>query len=283
MAVIKNYADEADGVETAIEGMVFSAAMSEYFVSRVEQWKSFGKMNSHLYRAMLFKAMDQAKLNMEQKMLVFAFASIIKSQPRIIQAMEDTPESERFGGEGTWFAVRNFFDTKCTQYVSASKKNKKFPVVNLPGTIPGLDIFWWCVTTENSERTLANLKNRPTFTQINLQADVQTLAKEGYEFFWTKVVKGTRNEDKVDAPAMREEFYNTSAADEYDLISWNKSGQLIEQSPALADKGYSREEVETYLRTFDKLYNKSEKARGSPGRTSPPTASGSRSTAGSTT
>lgn len=127
--------------------------------------------------------------------MVYAMASIIKSQPRIVQAMTDLPEDQRFTSSGVWFAVRSFFETDTVQYVTAAKKTKKFPVVNIPNTMPGFDILWFCLCTKDEDRTMDNLKIRPTFTQISLKADVQTIAKEGYEFYWTKIVKGSRNPD----------------------------------------------------------------------------------------
>lgn len=223
----------------------------DYLKKNREMWKSFGKMNSHLYRGMLMKKMEEKKLSSEAKVMIWAMSSIIKSQPRIVQAMTDLPEPERFADPTTWFAVRSFFETECTQYVSESKKSKKFPVVNIPTTMPGLDILFFCLTTENEERTLDALKVRPTFTQMSLEADVQTIARQGYEIFWTTIVKGTRNKDKVEAPAMNESFYNTSAGDLYKLIKVSKEGLLEEIKPTKTSGLYTKEEVESYLRSFD--------------------------------
>jgi len=225
--------------------------MIDYFKGKQEAWKYFGKMDSHLYRQQLFLKMEAKKLDSESQMLVFAMASIIKSQPRIVQAMTDMPENERFSSQGVWFAVRSFFETECVQYVTGAKKTKKFPVVNIPGTMPGLDILWFCLCTPNTERTLDQLKIRPTFTQISLMEDVQTIAKEGYEFYWTKIVKGTRNTDKTDAPGMNQRFYETSAGDSYKLVSLSADGTMVELKPTSTTGKYSKAEVENYLRSFD--------------------------------
>lgn len=252
MVTTKNFSDsKGEGVKNALGTVTINKAMMDYFKGRQEEWKSFGKMNSHLYRGKLFDRMEKMKLSAEAKMLIYAMSSVIKSQPRIVQAMIELPEAERFASSGVWFAVRNFFETECTQYVSAAKKNQKFPVVNIPTTMPGLDILWFCFCTKNEERTVDTLKIRPTFSQIFLQADVQTIAKQGYEIFWTQIVKGSRNPDKVDSPSMREDFYQTSASDSYLLVEVNKDSVLVEKEPSNKQRGYSLAEIEAYLRSFD--------------------------------
>jgi len=257
MVAKKNYAKaDGTGVTNAMGSVMINEAMVNYFMGRQAEWESFGKMNSHLYRQQLFSKMEDRKLDGESMMLVYAMASIIKSQPRIVQAMADLPENERFTSQGVWFAVRNFFETDCVQYVTAAKKTKKFPVVNIPGTMPGLDILWFCLCTKDEDRTLENLKKRPTFTQIKLQADMQTIAKEGYEFYWTKIVKGSRNPDNkggaMEAPGMKQEYYETSAADEYMLIDLTRDHTMVELRAAATDGKYSKIEVESYLRKFDR-------------------------------
>lgn len=252
MVTVKDYSESAgQGVVHSLDTMSVTREIMDYMVKHREEWKTFGKMNSHLYRAKLFKAMDEAKLNPEARVLVYMMASIIKSQPRIVEAMTNFPEDKRLVAQGVWFAVRDFFDNRCTQYVSASKKNKKFPVVNLPGTLPGMDILCFALTTLDHERTYQSLCRRPTFTQLALKPEVQTDAKEGYEYYWTKIVKGSKNTDKVEAPSMNQDYYNTAAGDEYYLISLDSSQRFSEKKPADEKNGYSRSEVEHYLRSFD--------------------------------
>lgn len=252
MVTIKHYAEETGaGIEAALSEVSLTPSLIKYLKDRRAEWKTFGKMNSHLYRGWLFKEFEDNQLTSESRMLVYALASVIKSQPRIVQAMKDTPENEQFGSDGVWFAVRNFFEVKCTQYVSSSKKQKKFPVVNIPTTFPGLDILMWCLTTEDEERTFEALMKRPTFTQINLNPEAQTRAKEGYEYYWTKIVKGTKNEDKVEKPEMREEYYNTSAADKYKLYTIDSSGKMDEFPSTNSDGSYSVDAVKNYLKTFE--------------------------------
>jgi hypothetical protein len=263
----------------ALGTITINAQMITYFKARTEMWKFFGRMNSHLYRQQLFTKMEAKQLSPESMMLVYAMASIIKSQPRIVQAMRDTPENDRFASTGVWFAVMNFFETETVQYVTSAKKTKKFPVVNIPSTMPGLDIFWFCLCTEDKDRTIDNLKVRPTFTQIALQEAAQTVAKEGYAHYWDKIVRGTKNEDRTEMPMMREEYYQTSAADEYQLVRLSANNTL-EFVPASAATGkYSLVEVENYLRSFDGSTPPSATApTASTGTSSPAGASSSRPT-----
>lgn len=252
MVGIRNYSDSTGaGAMAALGTVSLSNAMVKYLKDKRGMWKTFGKMNSHLYRAQLFSKMDEMKLTAEAKLLVFAMAAVIKNQPRIVQAMKDTPAEDQFTGSDIWFQVRNFFETECTQYVSKAKTNKKFPVVNMPNTLPGLDILLFCLITEDQERTMTNLSYRPTMVQIHLRNDAQTKAKEGYEYFWTNIVKGTRNDDKVEAAGYKENYYNTTASDTYPLYTLDKKGQIVEVPKTNSREGYSLAEVENYLRSFD--------------------------------
>jgi hypothetical protein len=252
MAIVKDYAEVTGvGVANSLSEVSITPELVEYLKKRREDWKTFGKMDSHLYRGWLFREMESSQLSGEAKMLVYAMACIIKSQPRIVQAMKDTPETEQYGGQGVWFAVRNFFDTKCTQYVTKSRKEKKFPVVNIPNTLPGLDILMWCLTSTDEDRTMENLARRPTFTQVHLTEEAQTLAKQGYEYYWTRIIKGTKNDDKVEKPGMNEDFYNTASKDMYRLYMLDRNGRVQEYPSTNTDRSYSSEMVRNYLRSFE--------------------------------
>jgi len=277
MVVAKNYSDATGaGAVTALSSVSLTPALVKYLKDKRGMWKTFGKMNSHLYRAQLFTKMDEMKLTAEAKLLVFAMSAVIKNQPRIVQAMKDTPAEEQFTGSDIWFQVRNFFETECTQYVSKAKTNKKFPVVNMPNTLPGLDILLFCLISEDIDRTMTNLSYRPTFVQIHLRNDAQTKSKEGNEHFWTNIVKGTRNDDKVEAASFKENYYNTSAGDSYSLYTLDPKGQIVEFPKVNPKEGYSLPEVENYLRSFDEKGGRSTGGTAPPGTPSGGSGSGSR-------
>lgn len=252
MVTKKDFADSTGAGEmAAMLDVKVSGAMIKYLKDKRDMWSEFGKMTSHLYRGQLFEAMSKAQLTSEAKFMVFALASVIKSQPRVVQAMKDTKAEDQFLDETTWFSIRNFFETNCTQYVTVSKKEKKFPMVNIPSAMPGFDILAWCLTTGDGERNWENLIRRPTFTQIALKEEAQTEAKRGYEFYWTKIIKGTKNKDEVEKPGMNESYYQTAAADKYSLLTLDERGKMAVIEPSSTTRLYSKAEVETYLRSFD--------------------------------
>lgn len=239
------------GVERSLGTVRVTPEMVSYFKSKRSLWKTFGRMDTHLYRNQLFAKFDELTVSPMARMLVFTMCAIIKSQPRIVAAMKEIKAADKFTDEDTWFTTRNFIETYCTQYVKEAKKSGKFPVVNLPNTVPGLDILWFCLLSEDLDRTLDNLSYRPTFVQIHLRSDAQTKAKQGNEYFWTKIVKGSRNPDASEKPEFRESYYNTQAGDKYLLYQLDEKGMLKEYRPVNDTDGYSLLEVESYLRSFN--------------------------------
>lgn len=246
MTIYKFGVEGDEGVLAALKELDLSADLLKFISDKKGTWEVFGRMNSHLYRKDLMERMVRKQLSKEARTMVFFLASVIKSGPRIIKALDAMTEDEKEKAKGWWFAVKDFFSTETTQYVSAAGKNQKFPVVNIPNCMPGLDVLFFCLMTRNELRTLENLSRRPTFSQIDLMPEVQTVAKEGYEYYWTKVVKGTRNPDKPEAPGMKEEYYMNAAGDKYHLLK--KDFTILEPG---ASTGYTKKEVEDYLRTFD--------------------------------
>lgn len=232
---------EEGEVIKSLEVMTLSKNLMDFIEVNKNLWNTFGKMNSHLYRKILMESMEASKLTSEEKIMVFFFASVIKSQPRILKAMDNMPAELK--GSNWFYGVKNFFDTKTTQYVSAANRNKKFPVVNIPNCNPGLDILFYCLMTKKEDRSIETLKLRPTFSQINLETSVQTRAKEGYEMYWNNIVKGSKNEDKLEKPQMREEYYQNPASDKYPLLTRDLKIYSVTNN----NVGYTMAEVETYL------------------------------------
>jgi hypothetical protein len=242
------FATEGDtGVVSSLGKMVLSKDLIGVIKKERALWVVFGKMNSNLYRGELMDKMVKKGLSGESMTMVYFFAGVIKSKSRIVKAMDKMTEDLR--GKAWWFPVKDFYTTQTTQYVSQAVKSGLFPVVNIPNTNPGLDMLVFCLKSEDSERTLDNMSKRPTFSQINLNPECQTLARQGYEFYWTKMVSGSKNEDakELEKPGMKEDYYNTSASDKYSLVS-----EDLKLVPMVANHvGYTKQEVEAYLRMFD--------------------------------
>lgn len=238
-------------VTDALATLAMDQELITYLLSKREEWEMFGKMNSHMYRTILMKSMEDSKLDGEQRFMVFFLFSVIKNRDRVMKAMDAMETNDK---SKSWFApVLNFINNKLTQYVSDVTKSKKFPAVNIPNCNPGLDVLVWCLITHPNQRTLWDLACRPTFSQLHLGGVMQDFAKEGYKHFWDAVVKQTKNPDaatmKLPEPKFREEYYANSVNDRYRLVDLN----LKELEPADPALGYSEKEVLDYIKGIDPL------------------------------
>jgi hypothetical protein len=236
---------EDDGVETALSMMTLSKSLADFISVNKAVWLNFGKMNSHLYRAQLFEIFEKRRMSTTAITMTYFFATVIKNKSRILKAMETLPSEVK--SEEWFYQVKDFYSTATEQYVTKAEKAKKYPVVNIPNTNPGLDIMLFLLMSDISLRTLDNIKDRVTFSQINLAADMQTLAKSGYEKFWNETVKGTKNDDKPEEPRMREEYYKNPASDKYNLVNLD----LSQYKPKDKNLGFTREEISLYLTKFN--------------------------------
>lgn len=236
-------------VTEALSMLRMDQDLVNYLISKREEWEVFGKMNSHLYRRMLMTAMREANLNGEQSFMVFFLFSVIKNRDRVLKAMEAMSAEDK---AKSWFApVLNFINTRITQYVSDVVRSRKFPAVNVPNCNPGLDILVWCLITHPNRRTVKELSERTTFSQMFLNPEMQEYAKEGYKHYWDNVVKSTKNPDAVaqnlPVPAFREEYYANSVSDDYLFVDL----ALKEVLPRDRNVGYSLDEVVAYIKSID--------------------------------
>jgi hypothetical protein len=225
--------------------------LKNYLLSKREEWEMFGKMNSNMYRTMLMTKMTEANLTGEQRFMVFFLFSVVKNKDRVLKAMEAMAAEDK---SKPWFApVMNFINTSITQYVSDVQRSKKFPAVNIPNCNPGLDILIWCLITHPNKRTVWELAQRTTFSQLNLDVNMQSIAREGYAEYWGNVVRTSKNPDAITqalpTPQFREDYYSNSVSDKYLFVDLN----LQEVPPANLVNGYSEAEVLQYIRSIDPL------------------------------
>jgi len=238
-------------VTEALGRLELSQDLKKYIKERQATWEVFGKMNSHMYRARLMKMMAAAGLDPQSQFMVFFMFSVIKSQKRVLEAMDVMDPVDM---QQPWFAkVRGFISTQVTQYVSDVNRNKKFPAVNIPTCNPGLDVLIYCMITPPDNRSFYDLTVRPTFSQLKLSDSVQVDAKEGVKEYWNNVVTGTKNPDaktmSLPAPEYREEFYANSAKDEYLLVSED----LVEIPPEAPFTHYAHEDIFEYMITVSQV------------------------------
>lgn len=243
-----DFADAVGGVAAAIAKMQLDKDTDDILKKHMDSWATFGKMNSHLYRKWLMNLMIQDKLDGTSMFMVYFMFGVIKSQPRILKNLPSLPPDIK---AMPWFSkVQNFIMSRVVQYVTQAKDQTKFPAVNIPTTNPGMDILAYLLSTNPSDVGLDGLTKRPTFTQLNLNVEMQNKAKAGYQFYWDSVVMGSKNKESSEEPKFREEYYQTSAADKYNLLKIKKDWSFYEFPPASVSTGYTEKEITDYLKSY---------------------------------
>jgi len=95
-------------VMEALATLRMDEELKNYLLSKRAEWEMFGKMNSHMYRTVLMKRMDEANLNGEQRFMVFFLFSVVKNKDRVLKAMEAMAAEDK---AKSWFApVMNFIN-----------------------------------------------------------------------------------------------------------------------------------------------------------------------------
>lgn len=237
---MSNYSSVNGGVVAALAKMSLTESLKNYIKSNQEQWANFGKMTSHLYREKLLKMMDSNSLTAEAKFMVFFFFSVIKNKPRVLKAMDAMSSDVK---AEPWFnPTRDFIAAHVTQYVTETVGNNKFPAVNIPSCNPGFDILVFSLITNPADKTIAELRNRTTFSQLDLSDDMQAQAKIGYAHYWDTIVQGTKNTTATEEPKMRENYYQTTAQDRYKLVG------LDMKEVKVPEGGYKEKDILDYLK-----------------------------------
>jgi len=231
-------------VAKALESVTISQQLVNYIRENRDVWTTFGKKNSHLLRAQLFRMYETENMKPEEIFMIHFFFSVIKNRDRVKQALDNMSQADK---SKAWYRkVYQFIDKKLVQYVS-QEKNGKFAVVHLPTTMPGLDILCTVLTMKGTDEEFEELIGKQTFAQLNLSADLQAENKEKQKQFWENMVNSSRNPDQnAYKSGFVEEFYKNSASDTYNLINLNSS----EYAPPDKDEGYSKGEVRKW---FDKV------------------------------
>lgn len=224
-------------------------------------WNMFGKKDSHLLRAKLFKIFGEAKLDQETRFMVYFFFSVIKNRTRVLASFEELPPDVKALPAVT--KAKEFILNYLVQYTS-QESSKKFAVVHLPTTMPGLDIMITALTSENSMASMeSRIYTKQTFCQLNLNSELQSINKAAQQMLWDTVIKSSKNEARV-AKTVTEDlkfhsnFYDTSASDKYNLVDIN----MKEIPPTNAALGYTKKDMETWFQKIKKdQENKSAKKK----------------------
>lgn len=233
--------DTGFSVADALKEMMITPSFKKFVEDNKELWLTFGTMDSAAYRKKLMKLMAAAKLNKEQRLVIHFFFAVVKKKSRVLEGMSAFDESVK---QKEWYEpVRSFIAGTLTDYNTQAKSADKFPGTHVPTTNPGLDLLMWKLMSKKEHLTIENFFARTTSVQLNLNAEMQSLAQVGYKNYWDNVVKDSRNEVKSEKPQYREDYYKTSAGDTYNLVD----GSLKELPPANVKTGYTRKEIENWI------------------------------------
>jgi hypothetical protein len=239
-------------VAEALERIEMSEEIIKAFSNRDDIWDSFGKTDSHMLRAKLFKMFRAANLDKSRILMVFILFSAMKNKNRVLQHVDNLP-SEMKGASGM-DDVKKFIENSLVQYVT-QETSSKFAVVHLPTTMPGLDIMVNAMIYSESDANFDMLLSKQTFSQIHLNDELQSYNKEKQKNFWNNTMGFSRNESndlKGKKAEFKEEFYNTAAKDKYLLVDFN----LKEVKPRDLQAGYAKEEVIEWYKKLKSDNNK---------------------------
>jgi hypothetical protein len=227
-------------VSDALQAMNINKSIISTITAQRSVWMTFGKKNSHLLRAQLYKMFEDSHLTQESKFMVHFFFAMIKNHKRVMDAMENLPQTVK---SETWFTQTfRFIKDKLVQYVS-QEKNGKFAVVHLPTTMPGLDILCFAMATDGKDSNVEEIIKRQCFAQLDLEEELQAENKSAQMDFWENQVKKSNNTNaNAFKQGFQEDFYNTSASDKYSLLN------IKLQELAVPPGGYSRSDIEKWYK-----------------------------------
>lgn len=206
-------------------------------------WETFCKNNSHILRAQLFELFDAAKLTREAQFTVYFISSKAKN---VTQAWADLEQKfNNFKSRQLYKDVEKFLNSHVSQYAPPAGTSTKFPIVNIPSTLPPMDIL--CCMLQTKNLSLDEMLTQITSVQLNLNKDAQAYAKKKFMSYWKD--KFIADEDLMmrelreilASPETQEEFYLKYAGDEYNLTTTNF------QEICPAGDGYTLEEIGAYL------------------------------------
>lgn len=232
-------------VSEALQKLNFSPEMLKVIQNRNDVWENFGKSNSHLLRAKLFKLFDSENMSQQARMAIFMLFSAIKNLKRVKEHLDNLPDEIKALKEIA--EARVFMDKRLVQYTT-QENMQKFAVVHLPTTMPGLDILLHAMMFEYDMSTLKeDIIGKMTFTQMNIDDDLQAENKYFQEQFWNNQVT-TSNNPNQDAYRQNKgfnlKFYETSAADKYDFLNTD----LTVFKPTSERDGMTQQDLERWYK-----------------------------------
>jgi len=207
-------------VTQALATLNISKDVLNVIQNRDDVWDTFGKKNSHLLRAKLFKLFDSENMSQGARIMIFILFSAIKNVGRVKEHLDNLPDDIKALKELA--EAKNFIDKRLVQYTT-QENLQKFAVVHLPTTMPGLDILLMAIMYEYNESFLMeDIVGKQTFAQMDIDADLQKINEEYQKEFWNEVVTTSKNPNQ-DAyrqnKGFNQKFYDTSKNDQYEFLN----------------------------------------------------------------
>jgi len=240
-------------VTEALGSMTLNSEFKTFIKDNSDQWLGFGTSNSHILRAKLMRLMQKASLTEVEKFAVYFFCARVKDKERILMGMSMLPKEIQ---EKQWFVnVQKFFNQYTVKWPKLETANN-FATLHLPNTNPGLHLLSVAMMFDWSSRSdteiINNFLPEQPMGQLKLTHELQEKHKEHSKVFWNETVKGTKNPKseltrREVEKGFIEEYYNTSAGDQYPLIKIgnNNSFEIVELKP----DGYNERDIVSWYKT----------------------------------
>jgi len=190
-----------------------------------DDFKFFGKMDSHKYREKFMDSTKMAKLTAHEMFMVVLFTVVVKNRERILDGLK---MKSKDWGRKTWFKnVVNYFTNYTRQY--NTEKSDKMPVVNIPSCVPFIAANAFVMITGKANLRGTNgkkifLENLFSIQFEGLTDDEIEIQKKWEKNFWDKVVTKTRAQVKDEYnkfKGFQEAFWETKKGDNYNLVSYD--------------------------------------------------------------
>ena len=207
-------------VNSALNTLRLRPELKTAIANKSDIWDTFGKKNSHLLRAKLYKLFDAENLSMDGRMMIHILFSAIKNLNRVKEHLDSLPEEITSLKEMA--EARNFMDRRLVQYVT-QENNQKFAVVHLPTTMPGLDLLLMAIMNDYDESFLMDeMVGKMTFTQMDIDEDLQSSNRAAQVEFWNETVTTSKNPNQDiyrQNKGFNQKYYDTASSDKYQFIN----------------------------------------------------------------
>jgi len=240
-----------------INGMIPSKELVKFLSDNRGAFVDFGKKNSHILREKLHNLMEKADLDKDARFMLHFFASLMKRKGRMLDGLTKLEDTI---GEEPWFDPLNTFINDYLVDFPDEETHNNFALIHLPATNPPMMMMCWVLANLKENLTFDSFLEQQVSAQLHLNKEVQALQKEKMRFFWEKVVVRTTRRERVkdfqkakdQGRSFDEQIYANQEADKYILINHNFKAV----NPSNMDEGYSKEDIENYIRSFGTLHPK---------------------------